>query len=104
MAKTVPDSLTPRRFIRASTATKSSESATACGPQTQEGRGDCVHPGGYRYRDGEYVVDEQGTRRYEGGVASQILPADRVRPTAVGVGVTGLPIRHDYHCEQDHDG
>ena len=34
-AKTVPDSLTPRRFIRASTATNASEMATACGRSTR---------------------------------------------------------------------
>ena len=68
-------------------------------------RGDEVlHAGRHRYRDRHHVVDQQGGRRDEGGVPSEVRAADRVGPTPVGVGVAGLSVAQRDQAEQrDHD-
>ena len=100
----MPDSLTPRRFITASSTTNPSEMRDRVRRQRREGRDDVGDAGGHRDRDGQHVVDQQGAGRDQRGVAAEVGPADRVRAAAVRVGVAGLPVGGDDHDEQHDDG
>ena len=88
----VPDSLTPRRFISASSATRPELTAHRVRRERRDRRDDVGDSGRDGDRDGQDVVDQQGAGRDQGGVAAEVGAADGVRPAAVRVGVTGLPV------------
>ena len=76
-------SRTPRRFIRVSSATNPTDSATAWSAEGGSGGGDRGDPGHDRHRDGQHVVHEQRAGGGQRGVPPEVLGADLVGPAAV---------------------
>jgi len=73
------------------------------GVEHRERGDDIVHAGGDRHRDGEDVVDDEGTCSHERGALSELVLRDGIRAAATGIGVDRLSVGRDDDREQCDD-
>ena len=90
MAKTMPDSFTPRRLMIITSATSDDANGHLVGEERGKRRRHLRDARRDRHGDREDVVHQQRRARHLGGELAEVVAGDDVGAAAGGVGVNGL--------------